>query len=100
MCAVSNVGDHFSQQWPGAAGGGTGVSQAAVLGTLFPQGPTRAEFDDLRKTVLDMKEQLLKAKEEDIKNGEPDCEMEEKVKLLKAVAEAVGVSLDEVFKRG
>lgn len=90
MCAVSNIGDQYAGQWPGAAGG------AALFG-LFPQGPTKQEFEDLKREVLQMKELLKKAKAQDEAEGNKDCEMEEKLKILRAVAEAVGVSLDDVF---
>lgn len=45
-----------------------------------------------------MKQLLIKAKIYDEKNNEPNCEMEEKIILLKKVAELVGVNLEEVFK--
>lgn len=38
-----------------------------------------------------------KAKAYDEANGEPECEIESKVALLRAVAEAVGVDLDDVL---
>jgi hypothetical protein len=46
-----------------------------------------------------MKALLLKAKEYDAKTGQADCEMEEKIKVLRQVATLVGVDLDEVFTR-
>jgi hypothetical protein len=58
---------------------------------------SREEFDSLKKEVLEMKELLKRALDYDKRNNEPNCEMEEKVALLKKVAEYVGVTLEDVF---
>jgi tRNA U34 2-thiouridine synthase MnmA/TrmU len=58
---------------------------------------SREEFEALKKEVLEMKALLIKAKEYDERNNEPNCEMEDKVKLLKQVADMVGVDLKEIF---
>jgi hypothetical protein len=92
MCAVSNVGDGWSQRWQGQSGAGS-ITSGSTISLV-----SRYEFDQLKMEVLEMKNQLLAAKKQDEKDGNPDCEMEEKIKILKAVAEAVGVSLDDVFK--
>lgn len=67
---------------------------------------TREEFeklqkqiDDMRKEVLDMKDLLKRAVEYDKRNNEPHCEMEEKVALLKKVAELFGVDLSDIFDK-
>ena len=88
MCVVSNVGDFYTQKWQ------------PMVGTLsssieFPV--SRFEFEQLRKDVLEMKNLLIKAKEIDRKTNQPDCEKEDKIKLLKEISKLVGVSLDEVF---
>lgn len=93
MCAVSNIGDQYSQRWPnGNPFQGNPFGGFGGLG-----GVTREEFEQLRKEVIEMKRLLLDAKAKDIAEGNPDCEMEAKVKILRAVADAVGISLDEVF---
>jgi hypothetical protein len=96
MCAVSTVGDFYRPQFQpyidqGTGGGGGGISQ------MFQQ-ISRAEFDELKRQVLDMKYLLIKAKEIDDKTGQPECEQEDKVKVLKTIAEALGVDLSEVFE--
>ena len=58
---------------------------------------SKEEFAALKKEVELIKDLLKRAKKYDEDNGEPDCEMDEKIALLKAVAEVVGVDLDEVF---
>lgn len=90
MCSVSMVGDQYANKW---GQGGIGLPYQP----LSPSGPTQQQFDELKKEVLEMKLLLLKAKQEDKEAGRPDCEMEAKVAILKKVAEAVGVSLDDVF---
>ena len=58
---------------------------------------SREEFDELKRQVEDMLEILKVAKLYDEENGEPDCAMDEKVGILRKVAELVGVDLSEVF---
>ena len=117
MCVVSMVGDHFNDHWkdwrdrippintplnPDQIGP---IEPITIPGTIrsvpnnvvFTTGPTRQEFDDLKKEVEHMKKLLIKAKLYDEANNEPNCEMEEKVAFLKKIAEYVGVNLDEVF---
>jgi len=104
MCVVSNVGDFYGRQWQPyiqqpqqePLQGGTGLGSLDTFTFVAPV--SREEFEKLRAEVLEMKQLLIKAKEIDEKTGQPDCEMEDKVKVLKTVAKAFGVSLDEVFK--
>lgn len=63
---------------------------------IFPV--TREEFNQLKRDVEEMKKLLQKAKTYDEKNNEPDCELEEKMKFLRQIAEAVGINLDDVIK--
>lgn len=112
MCAVSNVGDNYQNQWqrqpwfnpqvqPGQGGIGPGTGGGGGLSgpfTLSPP-PTREEFDQLKKEVLEMKQLLIKAKAEDVATGQKDCEMEEKLKVLRAVADLVGVDLNDVIPK-
>jgi hypothetical protein len=53
----------------------------------------------LKKEVEEMKELLKRAVEYDERNNEPHCEIEEKVEVLKKVAELLGVDLDSIFKK-
>ena len=45
-----------------------------------------------------MHDLLKKAKEYDLRNNEPNCEMEDKVSFIKMVAKFVGVDLGDVFE--
>lgn len=89
MCSVSMIGDHYAHKWQDLnfvqPGPGTRMDV------------TRAEFEELRRDVLEMKALLKRAKKYDEDNGEPDCEIEDKMALLRKVAKAVGVDLDDVI---
>jgi hypothetical protein len=55
------------------------------------------DIDDLRKEVQEMKELLKRAIKYDEDNKEPHCETKEKIEWIRKVAEAVGLTLDDVF---
>jgi len=112
MCVVSMIGDHYNDEWKKWKPYIQPYSPTPInpvipndywedfIKKLNPQqpAPTRKEFEDLKKEVEDLKKLLKRAKEYDEKNNEPDCEIEDKIKLLKQIAALVGVDLDEVFK--
>jgi hypothetical protein len=93
MCTVSNVGDFYGSKWlqdyPWTM---------PTTVTVIPVEVTRAEFDALRAEVEECKELVLAAKRIDAALGEPNCEMDEKVALLKRVAELVGIDMSELFQ--
>lgn len=103
MCVVSAVGDDWSrpQRWPNWPG-------QVPFPNRLPSDPipnvldrvTRQEFDELKALVMKMKEELEAARAEDIADGNPDCEMEDKVIILKKIAEAFGFDLSGVFPNG
>lgn len=92
MCTVSMIGDHYMDKWkfpsPGRPWDGS---------TSMPSEVSRMEFEELKKEVLEMKEILKRAKKYDEDNNEPDCEIDEKMAVLRKVAELVGISLDDVL---
>lgn len=106
MCVVSMVSDHYRDKFVDPMNP-WGIQPFQPMTPGVPMGPgyfsldlnppSRAEFDSLKKTVDEMKELLLKAKKYDEDNGEPDCEMDSKVEILRRVAQLVGVSLEDVF---
>lgn len=83
MCVVSMLGDSWSSGFPNS----------------YPTFPsvTRDEFEKLRREVEELKRLLIAAKRYDEATGQKDCEMDEKVEMIRKVAEAVGVNVDEVF---
>lgn len=101
MCVVSYVGDYWKDNLPGTHP----WVQPMIYPTSSPvpnsarivSHPTREEFDALRKEVEELKKLLLAAKAYDEKTGQPDCELESKIELIKKVADLVGVSMEDVF---
>lgn len=89
MCMVSYVGDFYSDQF----------RRYPPLGGFPNQtGPTQAEFDELKRRVDEMIDLMKKAAEIDKKTGQPDCQMDDKLALLRQIAAAVGVDLDKEIK--
>lgn len=90
MCTVSMIGDHFSEKW-----------KQPPYQQIFTNIPdvSREEFEALKKEVEEMKALLKRAKEYDEKNNEPNCEIEEKMAMLRKFADAVGIDLDDVIKK-
>lgn len=93
MCTVSNIGDgwanKFPEKWPK-----WWPQQPPIV---IPPDVTRDEVEALRREVRELKKLLEAAKKFDAATGQPDCEMAEKVKLIKAIAKLVGVDLGDVF---
>lgn len=83
MCVISSVGDYWTPHFP----------------QRFPTFPeiSREEFDKLKKEVEELKLLLLAAKRFDEETGQPNCSMEDKIKLIKEVAKVVGVDLKDIW---
>src|ERR1700744_2219549 len=104
MCVVSMVGDTFTDEfpkrWPGV------VPYVVPTPIPAPDAPldlggfsgtvTRAEFDALRREVAELKELLKAAKRYDDAAAQPHCEKPEKLKLLFALAKAMGVDMSDL----
>lgn len=112
MCVVSMVGDFYSDKWkqpwpqPKSFPPEKPIIPISVEDivktaspTIYKEYVTKEDFDVLKKEVLEMKELLKRALDYDKRNNEPNCEMEEKVALLRQVAEFVGVTLEDVFPK-
>ena len=92
MCVYSMVADHYRDKW----------SEAPWYPYIHNPSPpviSREEFEALRRDVADLKSLLQRAKKYDADNGEPDCEMDEKVALLRKIAELVGVDLSDALPK-
>ncbi len=100
MCMVSNIGDNWPgtlpQKWPHIF-----PSEPADTGQkiIIQSGVSQADFDALKREVEELKKLLLAAKEFDEKTGQPHCEMDAKVALIKRIAKVVGVDLGDVFEK-
>lgn len=98
MCTVSMVGDHYNELWPKKYPE-VFPSSPAVSSATWPylNGISREEFDALKRDVEEMKLLLKRAVKYDEDNNEPHCEIEEKMDLLRKIAAAVGIDLDDVI---
>lgn len=98
MCVVSNVGDYYGRtipdRWPNWF---PQKNPVVPIVPIVPAGVPQHEFDALKQEVEKMKELLKKAKDIDEATEQPNCEKEDKVAMLKRLAELVGVDLKEVF---
>lgn len=88
MCTVSNIGDYWTDR---------------TIPYKYPNVDWNSpvisihEFEQLKKDVEALKELLKAAKHFDEVVGEPDCEHEEKVALIKKIADLVGVDLKGII---
>ena len=114
MCTVSNIGDQWARKFPGdypwtwqpwvppaepAPYVPNPPQRVPPIGVTKPfEGVSKDEFDKLKEEMEELKKLLEAAKIFDEATGQPDCEMDEKVALIKKVAEAVGVDMSKVFK--
>lgn len=92
MCTISLVAQDFLNRNPLVWQEVTTTWPAQLA--LVPQ----AEFDKLKKEVEELKELMKAAKRFDAATGQPDCEDENKMVILRGVAKALGVDLDSVLK--
>jgi hypothetical protein len=98
MCVVSNVGDFYSDRWKWVPDPPTFYpTPDTVRPPSVTIGVSREEFEVLRREVAEMKELLRAAKRIDELTGQPDCEMEDKVAVLRRVAELVGIDISDVL---
>jgi len=91
MCTVSFIGDNWQktfEQRPYYNPEQVGISLSEI---------SREEFDGLKKEVEALKELLAAAKKFDEVTSQPDCEVDDKVALIKAVARAVGVDVEDIL---
>ena len=110
MCVVSMIGDHYADKFRPFIRPVDPWITPLEPWEVEPRKPrtpisikppvSREEFDQLKREVAEMKELLRRAKDYDERNNEPDCEVDEKMEILRKVAEAVGINLDDVLTRG
>jgi hypothetical protein len=91
------VGDHYNDIFKPKPWYDPVKSWPLPEGARLTEFVTKEEFAELKRQVEEMKALLIRAKEYDERNNEPNCEIEDKVALLKKVAALVGVSLEDVF---
>ena len=96
MCVVSNIGDDWQRQWPSVWPGKLPDPSPTPIVINRPE-VSKKEFDELKKLVEQMRDELIAARMQDEREGNEDCEMGEKVNLLKGIAAAMGVDISRAF---
>jgi hypothetical protein len=92
MCVTSYVGDYFKTTAPNQ------FPQTFLYGGIgTPSYVHRSEFNALKKEMEELKLLLIAAKRYDEQTGQPHCEHEEKVALIKRISELVGVEMKDVL---
>lgn len=103
MCVVSMIMDDWQDRWRERPWYPYIPPQPTTINPHFlpPLVPpiTREEFDKLKNEVEILKQQIVRAKEYDIKHNEPDCEIEEKIAKIREIAKLVGINLDEILEK-
>lgn len=106
MCAVSYVGDYWANTAPNRHPWIQPYTVPYIpISPSIPPGqspypspnPTREEFEALKKEMEELKKLLKAAQEYDTKTGQHDCEMEEKIALIKKISKIVGVDFNDIF---
>lgn len=98
MCVVSYVGDYwkddFEDKWPH-------IYEKIITETSpntidMNQFATKEDIAAIRREIEELKKLLKAAIKYDEATDQPHCEMEDKIDLIKKVAEMVGVDLSDL----
>lgn len=109
MCVVSNIGDSYRDrdgwpwrpvmpQYPYIPADPTIPDQSKKdfqeeIARILKKQVDGTEIDDLKKRIEALEEMLKAGKKLDAETGQPDCELDEKVELLKRLAKELGVEI-------
>lgn len=103
MCTVSYIGDTWKRdrlpEYPWTEPYISPYPYDRTKQIIITPGVSQEEFEKLKKEVEALKEMLKAAKIYDAATNQPDCEIDEKVEIIKKVAQLVGVDLEEIFER-
>lgn len=100
MCMYSSIGDQwkdkFPEKWPKFV---PYIPEGDFVPSPFHLPPeiSRAEFEALKKEVEELKKLIKAAVAFDKATGQPHCEVEDKVKLIKKIANMVGVDMKDLM---
>lgn len=98
MCVVSMIADDFRRHHPNIDDYWKWGTPLNPTPTTVGPSPTRQEFEDMKRELEELKKRLEIGKQEDIDNGEPDCEMDEKIEIFRRLGELFGIDFNEVLK--
>ncbi len=91
MCVVSMVMDHYTDEWGRRLPRRPGPYEVPYWPQ--PLGPQPMTPQELEEEARKFKDLIDRAKEYDRKNNEPDCELDEKRKALKKIADELGIKI-------
>jgi hypothetical protein len=99
------VMDHYKDKWtdndwikptfptvPYPTSPGTGIT--GFPPAVINPAATKEDIDALKKDLEELKSLVKRALKYDEENGEPECETEAKVAIIKSVADALGVEIE------
>jgi hypothetical protein len=96
MCVYSMIADSFEDRWKFKYEPPKLPETPTVQ--IYPPIVTKQDLDSLReelkKEIEILKGLLVKAKVYDAENKEPDCELEDKKKRLKEIAQGWGLDIE------
>ncbi len=102
MCIVSNVGDDWQRRrlpeiWPNTLPYPYERKDPVDISQYIRRPDLLKDVIELRKQIEEMRKELEAAREQDVAEGNADCEMEDKVAILKQIAKLFDIDLSKVF---
>lgn len=91
MCVVSMVTDHYDDKWRGFK---TYTTTSTRIEGPLSQEEIKALRDFILRDLPEFKALLERARQYDIDNNEPDCELQEKKQRILDLAEELGIEID------
>ncbi len=86
MCVISMVATDWLER--------PTTTQVDWTVTNWPGTVSKEEFDALKKDVENLKVLLKKAKIYDDEHDQPECQDEEKMEILRKIADVLGIDLE------
>ena len=103
MCVVSMVLDHYNNEWNrrGYIYGPTTINPFDSLESegwskIVEEAKRSQEIEQLKNEVAELKKWVKEAKEYDKRTNQPNCESQEKLQLLKAIAKALNIDITDL----
>ena len=93
MCVLSVVIDDQSRRWRDQY---PWVDTTSSGNVTITTGVSKEEFEKLKREVEALRKLVEAAREFDADTGQPDCESDDKIALLKKIADALGVDISFV----
>lgn len=105
MCVVSNIGDSWRGNFPNTyptitpwvINNPTEVTKVEFVNLQQQNEELKKEVAKLRKDLEELKLLLKAAQRYDEQTGQPNCELEEKIDLIKKICKLVDVDISDVF---